>query len=105
LLVENNFYDWQVIEQNLSLGVPYLLDASGKTAEKCGVYSTPQAVILTPEHELYYRGNYNRARYCTDKNSNFTQMALDSLLAGNPPPVFNISATRAYGCELPANEE
>lgn len=82
-----------------------IIDADEKLAKKCGVYSTPQAAILTEDQTLFFRGNYNRARYCTNKNSNFVQMALDSLVANRTPPVFNSLATNSYGCTLPGNEK
>jgi hypothetical protein len=80
-----------------------LVDKDEKLAKACGVYSTPQAAILTADTTLYFRGNYNRARYCTDKNSNYVQMALDSLHAKKRPPHFNALATNSYGCALPQN--
>ena len=84
-----------------NLDIPVILDTDKKLAAACGVYSTPQAAILTTQNQVYYRGNYNKSRYCTDKQSNFAQMALDSLLAGKSSPVFVELATQAYGCQLP----
>jgi hypothetical protein len=83
------------------LAIPVILDTDKQIAAACGVYATPQAVILNKQGELYYRGNYNKARYCTDPRSNYAQMAMDSLLAAKPAPVFVELATQAYGCELP----
>ena len=78
-----------------------LLEDKNKTyANKCGVYSTPQAVIIDRNRKLYFRGNYNKARYCIDPNSNFAQMALDSLLWGRPAPEFGPLASVAYGCGI-----
>jgi hypothetical protein len=81
-----------------------LLDKDEKIAKACGVYSTPQAAILQTDKTLFFRGNYNRARYCTDKNSNYVQMALDSLMAKKDPPFFSELATTSYGCVLSKNE-
>jgi hypothetical protein len=78
-----------------------VVDEDKKLAKACGVYSTPQAAIIQTSNRLYFRGNYNRSRYCTNKESNFVQMALDSLMAGKMPPVFNELATNAYGCSIP----
>ena len=83
----------------LLLTVPILFDSS--LASSCGVYSTPQAVLLDINNTLYYRGNYNKSRYCTDRKSNYAQMAIDSLLAHRGEPVFNQYALKAYGCSLP----
>lgn len=75
-------------------------DINQELALKLGVYSTPQAVILKPDCSLYFRGNYNKARYCTDPMSNFAQMALDSLRHGAQPPQFGPLASIAYGCGI-----
>lgn len=81
-----------------------VIDKDEKIAKACGVYSTPQAAILNTDNTLFFRGNYNRARYCTDKNSNYVQMALDSLVAKKGPPHFSELATNAYGCVLSQTE-
>jgi len=80
--------------------ITILMDSRGMLAKACGVYSTPQAAIIQTTNQLYYRGNYNRARYCTDKKSNFVEMALDSLVANKKAPYFSDLATRSYGCNL-----
>jgi hypothetical protein len=84
--------------------VTILVDNNKRLANACGVYSTPQAAIIQTSNRLYFRGNYNRSRYCTNKESNFVQMALDSLLAKKRPPVFNELATTSYGCSIPTTE-
>lgn len=76
-------------------------DVGLKLANGFGVYSTPQAVIVSPERKLYFRGNYNRARYCTEPMSNYAQMALDSIINDRPSPNFGPLATVSYGCGLP----
>jgi hypothetical protein len=91
-------------KEMLDDGIIILVDSNEKLAKACGVYSTPQAAILQTDQTLFFRGNYNRARYCTDKNSNFVQMALDSLMASQAPPHFNELATHSYGCELSDNQ-
>ncbi len=90
------------IRKKYGLDIPVLFDTA--LAKTCGVYSTPQAVLLNTDQALYYRGNYNRSRYCTDKKSNYAQMAIDSLLVSRADPVFNKYALTAYGCTLPACE-
>ena len=75
-------------------------DVNQEFAVALGVYSTPQAVIINTKHQLYFRGNYNKARYCTDPLSNFAQMALDSLNQGVAPPSFGPLSTIAYGCGI-----
>jgi hypothetical protein len=81
--------------------ISILQDKDDSLATACGVYATPQAVIIDNQRKLFYRGNYNRTRYCTLKESNYAEIALTALTRGEPPPVFNIFATQSYGCELP----
>jgi len=81
--------------------VTIVVDEDQKLAVACGVYSTPQAAIVQASNKLYFRGNFNRSRYCVDKKSNFVQMALDSLIAGKQPPHFIELATQSYGCSIP----
>jgi hypothetical protein len=84
---------------NLSYPIPVLTDTT--LAISCGVYSTPQAVIIDTAQKLYYRGNYNRSRYCRDEKTSFAKIALDSLLQNNLTPNFSPLALKAYGCQLP----
>ena len=84
------------------LGVPVLLDADGSLAKLVGVYSSPQAVLLTTGGALYYRGNYNLARYCTDQRTEFARIAIEHLLAGAPKYDSPVQARVAYGCPLPS---
>ena len=99
VMTTNQSYTAESIRQKFSLDIPVLFDTS--LAALCGVYSTPQAVLVGNDQALYYRGNYNRDRYCTDKKSNYAQMAIDALLAKNEYPSFNKAALTAYGCSLP----
>jgi hypothetical protein len=92
-------YTAKDIQDRFDVRIPVVFDSS--VAVACGVYSTPQAALIGTDHRLYYRGNYNRSRYCTDGRSNYAQMALDSLLSHKHPPVFDRLAITAYGCQLP----
>lgn len=78
----------------------YVQDRNSEIAKACGVYSTPQAALVTNSGTLYYRGNYNAARYCTARASNFAELSLVALINKQPAPVFGIDATQSYGCEL-----
>jgi thiol-disulfide isomerase/thioredoxin len=99
VLNKDKKYTSKEIQDKYDLNIPVLFDKS--LADECGVYSTPQAVLLDAAHNLYYRGNYNRSRYCTDKNSNYAQMAIDTMLNNIAHPVFSAYALKSYGCELP----
>lgn len=99
VLMTNKNYTEKDIQDRFDLDIPVLTDSS--IAKRCGVYSTPQAVIIKADQELYYRGNYNKSRYCTDKKTNYAQIALESLLHQQLTPAFDQFALKAYGCQLP----
>jgi hypothetical protein len=84
---------------NLPHLIPVVQDSA--LAAACGVYSTPQAVLLDRDSRLYFRGNYNRSRYCSDEKTGFARQALDGLLTGNYSLTFSPLALKAYGCQLP----
>ena len=100
VLSANKNYTAKEIQEKFDIAIPVFFDSS--IAVACGVYSTPQAALIDNNGQLYYRGNYNRSRYCTDRNSNFAQMAIDSLLLKIANPFFTLAATKSYGCSLPA---
>jgi thioredoxin-related protein len=99
VVVNNKYYTAKQVQDKFDFAVPVLIDTTLATA--CGVYSTPQAVLLDARHQLYYRGNYNRARYCTDEKTSFAKMAVNGLLNNNLKLAFGPQALRAYGCSLP----
>ncbi len=74
-------------------------DKEAAIAKSCGVYSSPQAVILD-DMKIYFTGNYNKARYCTTKDTNYAALALESFLKNEPTPVMDAYATLPYGCEF-----
>jgi hypothetical protein len=87
------------IQKKFDTKIPVYFDQD--IATSCGVFSTPQAVLIDSSRKLYYRGNYNKTRYCTNADSNYAQMAIDSLLKQTKTPSFDALALRAYGCSLP----
>jgi len=99
VLTKDKSYSATSIADKFDFSVPVIMDSS--LAKQCGVYSTPQAVLLDNKHCIYYRGNYNRTRYCTDKRTNYAQMAIQSLLSSADVPQFDQYALKAYGCSLP----
>jgi hypothetical protein len=99
VVLNNRNYTAKEIQNKFDVDVPVSFDST--IAAACGVYSTPQAVLLDATRNLYYRGNYNKSRYCTDTRSNYAQMAIDSLFGNIYRPVFASYALKAYGCQLP----
>ncbi len=96
-------YSADDIREKYNIDIP--VSFNNEIAGQCGVYATPQAVILNADSKMVYRGNYNRTRYCTDKKTNFAQIALDSLLAGNEKSMLAKQAYTAYGCQAPGCEK
>jgi hypothetical protein len=91
-------YTAQEIQQKFDIDIPVITDST--LAKKCGVYSTPQAVILKNAGELYFRGNYNKSRYCTDPKSDYAKIALDSLLNHKQVGRLDQYVLTAYGCSI-----
>jgi hypothetical protein len=89
--------------RELDLPCEVVLDQQGTIAQQAGVYSTPQGVVLSSDGKLFFRGNYNRGRYCTAPENEFVRRALEACLANEPLPRFPAAATIARGCQLPAN--
>ena len=98
-LTSNGNYTEKDIREKFDLPLPVVFDTSYAAA--CGVYSTPQAAIINSDKSLFYRGNYNKSRYCTDKETNYAQIAIEALLTEHRQPVLGREATVSYGCTLP----
>lgn len=90
----------QEVKQKFDLDVPVINNQV--LAVACGVYSTPQAVILNASHKLMYRGNYNSSRYCTNKKTEYARQALIDVLQDIPVASVPM-ASKAYGCSLADN--
>jgi len=84
--------------------LPIILDDDGKIADAYGVYATPQALILDQDGKIYYRGNYNKARYCTSRDTRFAEMALQAIVNNQPLPPMAEAAGISYGCKLPSDK-
>lgn len=95
-------YEQENIRKKFQLDIPISFNKA--IADSCGVYSTPQAVLLDAQSRLYYRGNYNRTRYCTDKKSDYASIAIDGLVRKKVWLKFNQLALVSYGCSLPVCE-
>lgn len=89
----------------LETDIPVLIDHDRQWAIQCGIYATPQAVILDEKGSLFYRGNYNKSRFCTVPGSNFASLSLEALLQGQPPLDWGLPATTAYGCQIPDSSD
>jgi len=97
-LVSDLDYTEKNIQDKFGLQIPVSFDSA--VAATCGVYSTPQAVIID-KGKLFFRGNYNKSRYCSDPKTNYAEIALNSLLVQQYQFSFDNSAFTAYGCQLP----
>lgn len=99
VVMNNERYTADEIQEKFNLDLPVSFDTT--LAATCGVYSTPQAVILDENSNLFYRGNYNKTRYCTDKKTGYAAIALAALVEKKSSVTFDKSALTAYGCQLP----
>jgi hypothetical protein len=98
VVMSDTEYSVAEIQQKFGLSIPVRFDQG--VAETCGVYSTPQAVVIDTDQRLFYRGNYNKSRYCSEKRTEYARMALDALLRQEKIS-FELFALKAYGCKLP----
>jgi peroxiredoxin len=89
-----------VFKNKYNLDMEVLTDTDGSIARKFGVYATPQAVIVEPGGRIFYKGNYNLARYCTSNNTRFAAMAIEDILSGEEQPGFMSYIRPPYGCVL-----
>lgn len=100
IIVIEDVSNLETARNKFGYDLKYITDPHQEIARACGVYSTPQAAIITKDHHLFYRGNYNQSRYCTTRATNYAELSLLALLNNQPRPVFGLLATQSYGCEL-----
>lgn len=101
IIVVPSSQDMAAAKRKFGESLTYAVDPENKIASTCGVYSTPQAVIIAKDKSIYFRGNYNKSRYCTSQASNYAELALLSFIHNQPPPILELRASLSYGCELP----
>lgn len=99
VLMTNKNYSADEIRKRFGFDLPVISDTT--LARSCGVYSTPQAVVLEKGNRLYYRGNYNKSRYCTDQKTSYAKIAIDGVLHHKQELLMDQFALKAYGCSLP----
>jgi peroxiredoxin len=85
------------------LPFPVLLDPTHAVTRQTGVRVVPEAVVLSPQGRILYRGRIDD-RYTADgirrevPTSRDLEAALTAVVAGKQPPV---ARTKAFGCPLP----
>ena len=99
VVLSDEKYSVEYIQDKIGLDIPVIFDQT--VAEQCGVYSTPQAAIIGTDEKLYYRGNYNASRYCTEEKTAYAKIAIDGLLSSQALQVVNVQAMKSYGCTIP----
>lgn len=105
IIQDNDTAALSQFKSKYQLDIPTILDKDGAISDICGIYATPQAVILTEENNLYFKGNYNKARFCTRKETRFVDMAMTHLINDEDlPPFFEFALVQPYGCSLPSDE-
>jgi peroxiredoxin len=86
------------------LAFPILMDPKQILAKMTGAKVTPEAVVLTSEGKVLYRGRIDDRVTEDGKRRDEARVhdlrdAVDAVLAGKAPPVVE---TKAYGCPLPS---
>ena len=99
VIMSSKHFTVDEIQDKFGMKLPVIFDPS--VAPACGVYSTPQVALLDAGSKLYYRGNYNVSRYCTDEKTSFAKIAINGLLNNQARLAFNKLALTSYGCRLP----
>lgn len=99
VIMSDKPYTEDEIQQRFDLIIPIV--KNDKIASSCGVYSTPQGVLLRKDHTLAFRGNYNKSRYCTDEKTSYAKLAIEELLDVGKVTHIDPLALIAYGCKLP----
>ena len=85
------------------LKFPVLIDPAQQLAQAAGVRVTPEAVVISPQGKVLYRGRLDD-RYSLDgkrrdePRQRDLEAAVDAVLAGREPEV---RETKAFGCPLP----
>ena len=100
---DQNFIDTFKTKFQVPEFVRLISDKSCTVAKECGVYSTPQAVIINPNHTLYFRGNYNsQTGLCTPANigNSSPAIAIRYKINDSPSPNFPPYMVQPWGCEL-----
>ena len=85
---------------------PVLLDREQKLMRFAGATVSPEAVVLSPENEILYRGRIDdrladRGKVRISPTRRDLREALDAILEGKPVAV---PVTKAVGCYLPTTE-
>jgi hypothetical protein len=99
VVLSDKSFNVKDIQEKIGLDIPVFFDRS--LAERCGVYSTPQAALIGTDQKLYYRGNYNSSRYCTEEKTAYAKIALTNLITSKASEEFDELALKSYGCTLP----
>ncbi len=99
VVMSDKNYTAKEIQDKLGVDLPVIFSKS--VAVACGVYSTPQVALIDKNDRLYYRGNYNRSRYCTDEKTSYAKVAINGLLNNHTDITFSKLALISYGCRLP----
>lgn len=89
------------------LTFPLLLDPEQTVARSLGIRVTPEAVVLSPDGDILYRGRIDD-RYTADgiredgPQVHDLKAAVEAVLSGKTPPNAEV---RAFGCPLPRREK
>jgi thiol-disulfide isomerase/thioredoxin len=76
---------------------PYLKDARGDLARRCGAICTPHAFLFDGDGRLRYRGRIDDSRTGRRVEHHDLEQALEDVLAGRP---VRVPETQPFGCAV-----
>jgi len=94
---EDSFDNMITRAKDKGFNFPYLRDESQDVARKYGAICTPHIFAFDQHRSLQYKGRIDDSRYPEQVKTHDLRNALDSILAGQKPPV---QETRPFGCSI-----
>jgi len=94
---EDSFENMITRAKDKGFNFPYLRDESQDVARKYGAICTPHIFAFDQHRSLQYKGRIDDSRYPEQVKTHDLRNALDSILAGQKPPV---QETRPFGCSI-----
>lgn len=103
---EVEFVAYSTSEPPKKYPIKVIEDKNGLMAQKLGVYSTPQAVLLAADGKVLYSGNYNTNRYCSNDQTAFVKIAISKALIADTESLsqVNLKSGLPYGCSIFKNQ-
>ena len=94
---------WEAALGDLKSRVRFLQDRDGRLARRVGVFSTPQAAIVSEQRRLFFRGGYSEGRYSSQsRGPKYAKIALDAFLTDPRSDGQSLKSGHPIGCVIPS---